>query len=188
MTGNIENIKTVIFNKIFKMDESFDITPEDESGTEIHTVCNEGDTLTSTNRNQEIVQFDIVVGHIEDIIIEEFHHLQTSFMDRYWHEFDNSEENKLVYTDIFNEYIIVIERFIERRLIELLPGFSMSNFLRDLIQKKDSLDGEVFEVLYTFSDFIAFKEMFLDYKAMKEGTAVDFSNGITITPISLEED
>jgi len=32
--------------------------------------------------------------------------------------------------------------------------------------RKDELDGEVFDVLFTFSDFTAFKEMFLDYKAV----------------------
>ena len=28
------------------------------------------------------------------------------------------------------------------------------------------MDGEVFEILLTFSDFLSFKEMFIDYKAV----------------------
>jgi ADP-ribosylation factor 2-binding protein len=32
--------------------------------------------------------------------------------------------------------------------------------------RRNELDGEVFEMLFTFSDFTAFKEMFLDYKAV----------------------
>ena len=32
--------------------------------------------------------------------------------------------------------------------------------------RKDELEGEVFEMLLTFSDFLSFKEMFIDYKAV----------------------
>ena len=32
--------------------------------------------------------------------------------------------------------------------------------------RRDELDGEVFEILLTFSDFLSFKEMFVDYKAV----------------------
>lgn len=32
--------------------------------------------------------------------------------------------------------------------------------------KKDNLEGEIFEVLLTLSDFRAFKEIFLDYRAV----------------------
>lgn len=38
--------------------------------------------------------------------------------------------------------------------------------------RKDELDGEVFDVLFTFSDFTAFKEMFLDYKAVSNSAHV----------------
>lgn len=33
--------------------------------------------------------------------------------------------------------------------------------------RKNELDGEVFEVLFTLTDFTAFKEMFLDYRKVK---------------------
>lgn len=33
-------------------------------------------------------------------------------------------------------------------------------------ERKDELDGEIFEMLNTFSDFVTFKEMFLDYRAV----------------------
>ncbi|GLH04638.1 Protein of unknown function [Gryllus bimaculatus] len=49
------------------------------------------------------------------------------------------------------------------------------------IERKDELDGEVFEILDTFSDFMAFKEMFLDYKAIKEGTVEDLSKDIVVS-------
>lgn len=63
------------------------------------------------------------------------------------------------------------------------------------------MEGEVFEVLSTFTNFMAFKEMFLDYRAVsnityikmnvsiiisnnfqiKEGKVEDLSNGIFVT-------
>lgn len=36
---------------------------------------------------------------------EEFQQLQQSFMEKHYREFENSEENKLSYTAIFNEYV-----------------------------------------------------------------------------------
>lgn len=36
---------------------------------------------------------------------EEFQQLQQSFMEKHYLEFENSEENKLSYTAIFNEYV-----------------------------------------------------------------------------------
>nr|AAH74487.1 MGC84796 protein [Xenopus laevis] len=51
-------------------------------------------------------EFDNVVGHLEDIIMDdEFQLLQHGFMDKHYHEFEDTEENKLTYTTIFNEYV-----------------------------------------------------------------------------------
>ncbi|XP_064437761.1 ADP-ribosylation factor-like protein 2-binding protein isoform X2 [Mirounga angustirostris] len=51
-------------------------------------------------------EFDAVVGYLEDIIMDaEFQLLQRNFMDKYYQEFEDTEENKLTYTPIFNEYI-----------------------------------------------------------------------------------
>ena len=35
-------------------------------------------------------------------------------------------------------------------------------------KRKHELQGEIFEMLLTFSDFVAFKEMFIDYKKVSE--------------------
>lgn len=66
------------------------------------------------------------------------------------------------------------------------------------------MDGEVFEILATFLDFVQFKSMFLDYKKvkstwwllhvnlqflnlfqMKEGRFADFSKDFSITKYSM---
>ncbi|KAJ9584917.1 hypothetical protein L9F63_020723 [Diploptera punctata] len=138
--------------------------------------------IVTTESSAEDAFFDSVIGHIEDILMEEgFQDLQKSFMEKYWHEFDDDDENKLCYMDIFNEYINIIERHIETHLTNKIPNFSMAKFIEHLQMRRNELDGEVFEMLFTFSDFIAFKEMFLDYRAVKTGTIQDLSVGICVT-------
>ncbi|XP_052062978.1 ADP-ribosylation factor-like protein 2-binding protein isoform X2 [Mytilus californianus] len=129
-------------------------------------------------------KFDETIGHIEDIIMEdEFQTLQNNFLEKYYHEFEDSEENKFVYTDIHREYIELIEKYLEDELSKRIPEFSMAEFTRQIMERRNELDGEIFEMLSTFSDFMAFKEMFLDYRADKEGRSVDLSSGITVTHV-----
>uniref|UniRef100_A0A8C9B0K9 ADP-ribosylation factor-like protein 2-binding protein n=1 Tax=Prolemur simus TaxID=1328070 RepID=A0A8C9B0K9_PROSS len=69
-----------------------------------------------------------VVGYLEDIIMDdEFHLLQRNFMDKYYQEFEDTEENKLTFAPIFNEYISLVEKII---LLPCLP--SQQNFLEEL--------------------------------------------------------
>ncbi|KAL1772904.1 ADP-ribosylation factor 2-binding [Sigmodon hispidus] len=62
-------------------------------------------------------EFDAVVGCLEDIIID-VQLLQKNFMDKYYQELEDTEENKLTYTPIFNEYISLVEKYIEEQLLE----------------------------------------------------------------------
>lgn len=39
---------------------------------------------------------------------DEFQTLQNNFLEKYYHEFDDSEENKFIYTDIHQEYVSII--------------------------------------------------------------------------------
>uniref|UniRef100_A0A3B4CDR3 ADP-ribosylation factor-like protein 2-binding protein n=1 Tax=Pygocentrus nattereri TaxID=42514 RepID=A0A3B4CDR3_PYGNA len=111
--------------------------------------------------------FDAVIGNIEEIIMEDaFQSLQQSFMEKYYLEFDDSEENKLSYTPIFNEYVELLEKYLEQQLMERIPGFNMNDFTHSLNQHKDEVSGDIFDMLLTFTDFMAFKEMFLDYRAV----------------------
>ena len=57
--------------------------------------------------------FDMVVGCLQEIVIESpFQKMQQSFMDKYSHNFEDTEENKHIYFDIFNEYSKTIEAYI----------------------------------------------------------------------------
>ncbi|KAL5021353.1 hypothetical protein ScPMuIL_000508 [Solemya velum] len=143
----------------------------------------EEDLATSISSVND-TKFDITVGHIEEIIMEdEFQTLQQNFLEKHHKEFDDTEENKFIYTDIHREYINLIEKYLENELIKRLPEFSMSEFTKLLMDRRNELEGEIFEMLSTFTDFVAFKEMFLDYKSEKEGTGVDLSCGITVTSL-----
>lgn len=50
--------------------------------------------------------------------------------------FEDSSENKLEYTAIFNEYTALIEGLLERKLSEKIEGFQMEQFERMLVERK----------------------------------------------------
>ncbi|KAJ8920582.1 hypothetical protein NQ315_004721 [Exocentrus adspersus] len=131
--------------------------------------------------------FAQIIGCVEEIIVDEdFTKLQNKFLEEYWREFDNEEENKLVYTEIFKKYISTIEKYLEERLLSSIKDFNMKHFEEELMKKQNELEGEIFEILSTFSDFGAFKNMLLDYRAMKEGRAVDFSLDISVSKYNIK--
>ncbi|XP_017274384.1 ADP-ribosylation factor-like protein 2-binding protein [Kryptolebias marmoratus] len=128
--------------------------------------------------------FDAVIGCIEDIIMEEdFQHLQQSFMEKHYLEFDDSDENKLSYTPIFNEYVDLLEKHLEQQLTERIPGFNMNTFIELLMHNKEEVPDDIYDMLLTFTDFMAFKEMFLEYRAAKEGRGLDLSQGLVVTSV-----
>uniref|UniRef100_A0AAY4DHV0 ADP-ribosylation factor-like protein 2-binding protein n=1 Tax=Denticeps clupeoides TaxID=299321 RepID=A0AAY4DHV0_9TELE len=70
------------------------------------------------------------------------------------------------------------------QLLERIPGFSMSAFIQSLQQHKEEVSGDIFDMLLTFTDFMAFKEMFIDYRAEKEGRGLDFSSDLVVKCLS----
>ena len=55
----------------------------------------------------------------------------------------------------------------------------------DLESRRPQLEGEVFELLFTLTDFVAFKEMILDFKVMSQSGSLDiFSQAITVSKLS----
>lgn len=38
---------------------------------------------------------------------EDFEYVQRDFLEKYWNEFENKEENKLIYMSIFQEYVSI---------------------------------------------------------------------------------
>ena len=140
--------------------------------------------IARSKSNTRDTQFDTVVGHIEDIVIDDvFQHMQMSFMDKYYKEFDDDEENKLSYTPIFNEYVNMLEKHIENELTKRMPNFDMVSFMKQLSSKKDEISEELFEMLLSFTEFMTFKQLMIDHRAFREGRVVDLSFGLTVTSL-----
>jgi len=82
--------------------------------------------------------------------------------------FDDTEENKVVYTQIFNEYTVLIETTLDEKLRAKVPGFSMKKFETMLASRQDEIGGEMFDLLLSFGDFNEFKDLMLSYKMAKK--------------------
>lgn len=114
--------------------------------------------------NAADAEFDAMVGYLEDVIVDdEFQLSQRNFMDNYYREFEDTGENKLTYTATFNKYISLVEKHIEEQQLEQIPEFNMVAFTTTLQHHKDEVAGDISDMLLTFTDFLAFKEMFLGY-------------------------
>ncbi|PNW69822.1 hypothetical protein CHLRE_19g751247v5 [Chlamydomonas reinhardtii] len=113
----------------------------------------------------ETQRFDRIVGALEEVLLdEEFEELRESFCRENCQHFEDSDENKLIYTDIFSKYTSLVESTIDQRLKQAVPGFSMQEFMGLLESHKDSLMSDVFDLLLSLADFEAFKEVMLSYK------------------------
>jgi len=109
--------------------------------------------------------FDAIIGKLEEIIMEEeFNSQTTEFMQTHCVHFDRSDEMKLCYTEIFEQYTNLIEGFIERGLSEGIPDFDMEQFLGMIEQREEEVGADVFDMLLSMSDFEMFKEQMVEYK------------------------
>ncbi|KAL8590163.1 hypothetical protein ACOMHN_010358 [Nucella lapillus] len=54
----------------------------------------------------------------------------------------------------------LVETFLAEEISKRIPDFSMQEFTELLTLRKDELDGEVFDLLLTFSDFVALKNSY----------------------------
>ena len=133
------------------------------------------DIVIGKSSNAADARFDQIIGSIEDIIMEpKFQQMQDQFMNKNYKHFEDSEENKLVYTTIHKEYVNQVEKYLEQSLQKRIENFSMDEFMKELMKRKEELDGcEIFEILLTFDDFLEFKAMMLGYRADKEGKSLD---------------
>ena len=116
--------------------------------------------------NEDDDHFDHVVGVLQEIILDpEFDTMQKRFSAENCMQFEATEENKLVYTTIFNSYQNTIEAHINAKLEEAIPDFSMERFIALLDTRKDQIEEQIYDLLLSFSDFESFKEMMLFARA-----------------------
>ena len=115
-------------------------------------------------------KFDSIVGALEELLLdEEFVSLQDGFCAEHCHVFEDTEENKLEYTDIFVAYTERIEGFIAARLQDAIEDFDMEEFGAMLEARPDEISGDVFDTLMSLSDFAEFKGLMLAHKNARGG-------------------
>jgi len=134
--------------------------------------------VIGTGGTPEDNEFDEVVGALEHIMIDPaFSKLQNSFCRKHCQLFDNDEENKLCYTEIFDEYTDLVEGYIESRLRSAIAGFRMDRFARMCRVRKEEITGDVFELLLSLGDFSEFKHLMLSHKAALNGNSFECIGG-----------
>ncbi|KAG2469481.1 UFO kinase, partial [Polypterus senegalus] len=76
---------------------------------------------------------------------DKFQQLQRNFMENYYLEFEESEENNLNYPALFKEYKEQLGKYIEEQLVARMPGFSMESFTGslDLIMLEHFVKGKL---------------------------------------------
>ena len=169
----------------------FDVkTSKEPSEQGANTDCNRLSSQEDIARCQEEVfahhissgdensyKFHSAVGILEDILVsEQFSEIQSQFFEQYYDQFDYDEENKLVYMDIFQQYQATVEGYIEAELKSQVPEFSMEWFSKMMDKNQEFVDMGIYEILQSFGDFLAFKELMLRYKGEKDGNALDLSD------------
>lgn len=71
-------------------------------------------------------KFDAFIEKLQEIVIEDnFEKLKETFMNKYYQEFEEQEENKLSYMNIFKEYTKTIESYIES--VRILKKLKINN-------------------------------------------------------------
>lgn len=129
-------------------------------------------TIEGTS-SPEDARFDNTVGILQDIVMDDaFNGLLNRFLAENSHHFEDTEENKLVYTELFQQYSSLIEGILEKQLQQAMPGFVMAHFLEELARRGEGeMDSAVFDLLCSLGDFGSFKESMLADKAAQARTA-----------------
>lgn len=91
--------------------------------------------------------------------------------------FEATEENKLIYMDIFKKYTDTIETYLNDKLAQMVPNFDMEKFVAMLADRKDQIDEPLMDLLLSFSDFESFKEMMLFARAHFVATTPKIKSG-----------
>lgn len=62
-----------------------------------------------------------------------FQDIQDHFMNKNYKHFEDTDENKFIYTTVHNDYISLIEKYLESQLKKKVSNFSMDEFMKNLL-------------------------------------------------------
>ena len=86
-------------------------------------------------------------------------------------KFEDTEENKLEYTNIYTEYVYILEEVIEANLKQKYTDEQIENFyitFKDNMPEYQKVNPEVVDTLFGFIDFEKFKKAILLTKNMSD--------------------
>ena len=137
--------------------------------------------------NERTNLMDSILGTIEEILISdpEFEKTRLDFCREHCSVFEETEENKLIYTDLFQKFSSMVEDYLTEQLKAEYSQFSVPWFV-DLLneqQKEDPFEGEIFDMLISLSDFTEFKDMMLCFKKEKEEREVNGGSDSVFVPL-----
>lgn len=79
-------------------------------------------------------------------------------------KFEDTEENKLEYTNIYTEYVYILEQIIEATLLSKYSNEDIEAFygtFKENLTLYKTINPEVVETLFNFIDFDQFKKSML---------------------------
>ena len=120
----------------------------------------EEEIFAEDSGSAEDKEFDMIVGILEEILLQgEIMEIQKNFCERHCDIFEDTEENKLEYTEIFRQYTETVEASLEAKLQARIPGFRMQHFESLLkSREEDEISADIFDILLSFGDFNEFKQ------------------------------
>lgn len=135
--------------------------------------CEDGGDSNTSEDNE----FDFIVGALEEVLLDpSFETIKRKFCEEHCNIFDDKDENKIEYTEIFQKYTTLIESTLDQKLTEKVPNFSMKRFETMLLSRQDEMDTEIFDLLLSLSDFDEFKDVMLSYKKPVKASTNNNSN------------
>eukprot|EP00878_Enallax_costatus_P032064 GHUV01035160.1.p1 GENE.GHUV01035160.1~~GHUV01035160.1.p1 ORF type:complete len:200 (+),score=85.64 GHUV01035160.1:300-899(+) len=110
-------------------------------------------------------KWDCIISALQDVLLDsQFETARSDFCRQHCNQFEDTQENKLCYTQLFQQYCSLVEGAIDAALTAAVPDFSMDEFAQMLEERQGELGAEVFDLLMSLSDFDIFKEEMLAQK------------------------
>lgn len=81
--------------------------------------------------------------------------------------FEDTEENKLEYTNVYTEYVHILDQMIDAQLKTTFSDAELESFyvgFKDNMPQYEQINPEVVDNLFGFLDFDKFKKAMLSYK------------------------
>lgn len=121
------------------------------------------------------LKFDETIGKLEELLMDDsnsgINQVVQSFCIENCDVFEEfSDENKLCYTDIFNQYTTVIENFITEYLRLHVTNFDMTEFLEQISMRSEEVNQDLYDILMSFTDFEEFKSLMIHTKNEKRNS------------------